>query len=244
MGCGSSRPRVSSRRQRVNESESSHCHAGTYMWSVGCWCAERVGLRRTRRGVCVGPPEAEHPLTGPAGQLDVGIEHVFFQYRSRSDDDQPPVLVDIDAHIPAGEHVALVGETGSGKTTLGRLVARFADPTAGTVRIGGVPLTAVSNDVLRDRLIVVPQEPFLFDGTIASNLGFAKPGLSIADLEAAIDALDLRDWLDAMPDGTVCRRRRVPTGCSYSITVVWWRMARIASSSSRAASTRRCMRHG
>jgi ATP-binding cassette, subfamily B, bacterial len=162
-----------------------------------------AGLRRVL-GVLeipIGPPEAEHPLTLPTGQLDVGIEHVFFQYRSRSDDDEPPVLVDIDAHIPAGQHVALVGETGSGKTTLGRLVARFADPTAGTVRIGGVPLTAVGNDALRDRLIVVPQEPFLFDGTIASNLGFAKPGLSIADLEAAIDALDLRDWLDAMPDG-------------------------------------------
>jgi ABC-type multidrug transport system fused ATPase/permease subunit len=97
--------------------------------------------------------------------------------------------------------VAIVGETGSGKTTLGRLIARFADPTEGTVRIGGVPLTAVANDELRQRLVVVPQEPFLFDGTIAANLGFARPMLSIADMERAIEDLDLADWLETMPDG-------------------------------------------
>ena len=68
------------------------------------------------------------------------------RYRSRGDDDEPPVLVDVTAHIPAGQQVAVVGETGSGKTTLGRLIARFADPTLGVVRIGGVPLTAVAND--------------------------------------------------------------------------------------------------
>jgi putative ABC transport system ATP-binding protein len=133
--------------------------------------------------------------------LGVGIENVTFGYRSRGDDEEPPVLVEVSAQIPAGQHVAVVGETGSGKTTLGRLIARFADPTEGTVRIGGVPLTAVSNDELRQRLVVVPQEPFLFDGTIAANLGFARPMLSLADLERAIDELDLADWLETLPDG-------------------------------------------
>lgn len=111
------------------------------------------------------------------------------------------MLVDVNAQIPAGQHVAVVGETGSGKTTLGRLIARFADPTIGTVRLGGVPLNAVANDELRTRLVVVPQEPFLFDGTIAANLGFARPMLSLADLERAIVDLDLSDWLETLPDG-------------------------------------------
>ena len=97
--------------------------------------------------------------------------------------------------------MAVVGETGSGKTTLGRLIARLADPTAGTVLVGGVSLTRVANTDLRTRLTVVPQEPFLFEGSIAANLSFAQPKLSMADLEAAIDDLDLRDWLDTLPDG-------------------------------------------
>jgi ABC-type multidrug transport system fused ATPase/permease subunit len=161
------------------------------------------GLRRVL-GVLempVGPPQAAKPVTLPDGTLDVSIEHVSFSYRARRDSDEPPALVDVTVHIPAGQHVALIGETGSGKTTLGRLIARFADPTVGTIRVGGVPLHHVSNDDLRQRLAVVPQEPFLFDGTIATNLAFAKPGSSLAALEAAVATLDLGDWLEALPDG-------------------------------------------
>jgi ATP-binding cassette, subfamily B, bacterial len=162
-----------------------------------------AGLRRVL-GVLdnpIGPPEPVHPVMLPPGILSVGIENVTFGYRSRGDDDEPPVLVDVNAQIPAGQQVAIVGETGSGKTTLGRLIARFADPTIGLVRLGGVPLTAVANDELRTRLVVVPQEPFLFDGTIAANLGFARPLLSVPDLEQAIIGLDLSDWLETLPDG-------------------------------------------
>ena len=162
-----------------------------------------AGLRRVL-GVLdnpIGPPEPANPVTLPPGVLSVGIENVTFGYRSRGDDEEPPVLYDVNAQIPAGQQVAVVGETGSGKTTLGRLIARFADPTIGTVRLGGVPLTAVANDELRTRLVVVPQEPFLFDGTIAANLGFARPMLSVPDLEQAIIGLDLSDWLETLPDG-------------------------------------------
>jgi putative ABC transport system ATP-binding protein len=97
--------------------------------------------------------------------------------------------------------VALVGETGSGKTTLGRLIARLADPTHGQVKVGGISLTQVANPDLRERLVVVPQEPFLFDGTIAANLGFARPGLSLAQIEQAVTDLELGDWLESLPDG-------------------------------------------
>ena len=162
-----------------------------------------AGLRRVL-GVLdnpIGPPEPLHPVTLPQGILSVSIENVTFGYRSRGNDEEPPVLVEVNAQIPAGQQVAVVGETGSGKTTLGRLIARFADPTIGTVRLGGVPLTAVANDELRSRLVVVPQEPFLFDGTIAANLGFARPMLSVPDLEQAIRGLDLSDWLETLPDG-------------------------------------------
>jgi putative ABC transport system ATP-binding protein len=149
----------------------------------------------------VGPPEPVVPMRLPVGGLSVTFDRVDFSYRSRGDSDEPPVLTDISLHVPAGQQVAVVGETGSGKTTLGRLIARMADPTAGSVRIGGVPLTRVGNTDLRQRLTVVPQEPFLFEGSIAANLLFAKPQLKRQELEAAVHALDLGDWLDTLPEG-------------------------------------------
>lgn len=160
-----------------------------------------AGMRRVL-GVLeipVGPPEPQVPMSLPEGALAVTVDRVDFSYRARGDADEPPVLVDLNVHIPAGQQVAVVGETGSGKTTLGRLIARLADPTAGAVLVGGVPLTRVSNADLRARLTVVPQEPFLFEGSIAANLLFAKPHLERADLDAAVAALDLGDWLDTLP---------------------------------------------
>jgi putative ABC transport system ATP-binding protein len=150
----------------------------------------------------IGPPQAANPVPLPDGSLSIDVSDVTFGYRSRGDvDDDQPVLTNVNVRIPAGQQVALVGSTGSGKTTLGRLLARLADPSAGQIRLGGVPLTHVSNEDLRTRLVVVPQEPFLFDDTIAANLEFARPGTSLADLEHAVRALDLDDWLETMPDG-------------------------------------------
>lgn len=162
-----------------------------------------AGLRRVLgiMEIPIGPPEPARPTPLPDGMLGLDIERVTFSYRSRSDDDEPPVLIDVTAHIPAGQQVAMVGETGSGKTTLGRLVARLADPSSGVVKLGGVPLTQVANDQLRLRLVVVPQEPFLFDGSIASNLGFARPLLTPAEIESAVLGLELGDWLESLPDG-------------------------------------------
>lgn len=166
-----------------------------------------AGLRRVL-GVLeipVGPPPPEDPLHLPPGPLDITLDHVTFAYRPRGDEEEPPALVDVTVTLVAGEQVAVVGETGSGKTTLGRLIARFADPTAGVVRLGGVPLHRVANDELRRRLVVVPQEPFLFDDTIAANLAFARPGQSMDDLERAVAGLGLADWLASLPEGLATR---------------------------------------
>lgn len=167
-----------------------------------------AGLRRVLGvlDIPIGPPEPDDPRPLPAGPLAIEVDHVGFAYRGRTDDDdEPPALIDVSVTIPAGQQVALVGATGSGKTTLARLVARLADPTSGTVRLGGVPLTRVANDDLRQRLLVVPQEPFLFDDTIAANLAFARPRSTLADLEQAVDGLDLTEWLEGLPDGLATR---------------------------------------
>ena len=149
-----------------------------------------------------GPPGPSRPVALPAGRLSIDVEGVSFAYRSRAGDQpESAVLHDIDLHIPAGQSVALVGQTGSGKTTLGRLVARFADPGAGCIRLGGVDLRDVDNAELRMRLMVVPQEPFLFSGTILDNLRFARPDADERECEASLVGLGLGDWLDGLEQG-------------------------------------------
>jgi putative ABC transport system ATP-binding protein len=154
----------------------------------------------------VGPPPPAEPRPLPVGPLDIDIRDVTFSYPTRGmassvEAVDAAVLRHVTAHIPAGQQVALVGATGSGKTTLGRLIARFADPTIGQIRLGGVPLHEVANEDLRDRLVVVSQEPFLFDATIAANIGFGQPGTSIDDMEAVVARLDVGDWIESLPDG-------------------------------------------
>jgi putative ABC transport system ATP-binding protein len=151
----------------------------------------------------VGPPPPDDPRPLPPGRFDIDIDDVTFSYRSRADrglsDDV--VLDHITARVPAGQHVAIVGATGSGKTTLGRLIARLADPITGQIRLGGVPLPLVDNRELRHRLVVVAQEPFLFDGTIADNIRFARPAAGRTEIEHLVDQLDVGDWVESLPDG-------------------------------------------
>ena len=165
-----------------------------------------AGLRRVLGilAIPVGPPVDPHPVTIPSGPITVDIEDVSFSYRPRegeSDGASEPVLVHVTASIAPGSRVAIVGETGSGKTTLGRILARFVDPTSGSVLMSGVPLTKVSNEDLRRCLVVVPQEPFLFDDTVAENLRFANPDMTDDDLVRRIAALDLEDWIASLPSG-------------------------------------------
>jgi putative ABC transport system ATP-binding protein len=164
-----------------------------------------AGLRRVL-GVLdmpVGPPQPSQAIALPDGRLDIDVVDVTFAYtnRSLSSGLDAPVLHRIDAHIPAGQQIALIGETGSGKTTLGRLIARLADPVGGEIRLGDIPLTQVDNSELRRRLVVVAQEPFLFDDTIAANVRFASPDADDASIDRIVEQLDIADWVRSLPNG-------------------------------------------
>jgi ATP-binding cassette subfamily B protein len=126
-------------------------------------------------------PENARVLPRIEGNLE--IDHVVFAY------DKEPVLHGIDIAVPAGGCLALVGESGGGKSTLARLVGRFYDPDSGAVRADGVDLRDVALRSYRRQLGVVLQDPFLFSGTIASNIRFGKPDATDAEVEAAAAAV-------------------------------------------------------
>jgi ATP-binding cassette subfamily B protein len=132
----------------------------------------------------------------PAGPVSIEFDHVSFAYP-----DGPTVLSDVDIRVAPRTRVAVVGETGSGKTTFAKLLTRLMDPTDGTVRLSGVPLPAVRFASLRRRVVLVPQDGFLFDTTVAENVRFADPSLSDAALLDAFAELGLADWVQSLPQG-------------------------------------------
>jgi ATP-binding cassette subfamily B protein len=111
------------------------------------------------------------------------------------------VLRDVSMTIAPGERIALVGPTGAGKSTLAKLIARFYDPRVGAVSFGGVDLRDATLVSLRHRIVVVPQEGFLFAGTVRDNIRVARPGASEAEVRDAIAKLGLAERFDALPDG-------------------------------------------
>ena len=132
---------------------------------------------------------------------ELSFEDVSFRY---GDDDAGPwALRDVDLHVPPGQTVALVGETGAGKSTLAKLVARFYDPTRGVVRVDGHDLRDVAASSLRARMGIVPQEGFLFSGTIGENIAFGRPDATREEIAAAARG---------------GRRRRVRRGAAGSAT--------------------------
>jgi putative ABC transport system ATP-binding protein len=136
----------------------------------------------------------------PAGAIGVDFEHVGFAYPAG-----PPVLHDVDVSIPPRARIAVVGETGSGKTTFAKLLTRLMDPATGRVTVGGVDLRRVPFDDLRRRVVMVPQDGFLFDGTIADNVRYGAPDADDLAVSQALASLGLGDWLAALPDGIATR---------------------------------------
>ena len=151
-------------------------------------------------GVEIGDPE-DGGEPSPRGAGEVALRSVEFAYA-----EGPTILHDVDLVVPARTKVAVVGATGSGKTTLARLVARLVDPRSGKVLLDGVDLRRLSLATLRSRVVLVPQEGFLFDGTVADNVAYglrsdADPTTAAAEASRSFAELGLGDWLADLPDG-------------------------------------------
>ena len=128
--------------------------------------------------------------------MDVAFEDVSFGYPGG-----PLVLRDVTEHIESGSRVAVVGETGSGKTTFAKLLTRLMDPSSGAVLLDGVDLRAVEFASLRRRVVLVPQEGFLFDSTLLANVRYGDLDATPDEVRAAAAELGLGDWLDGLPHG-------------------------------------------
>jgi len=160
------------------------------------------------------PIEVHEPESGEKlrpGAVEIEASNVKFRYRTGSQ-----VLNDISICIPAGTNVAVVGETGSGKTTFVKLLARIADPTNGQITINGVPIHEIDADSRHTSIQMVPQDGFLFDQTIRENVAFGKPNASEEDIQTAFQSLGLTDWLNKLPEGintqTGSRGERISVG--------------------------------
>ena len=137
---------------------------------------------------------------------EIELDGVWFSYAEQATAEDGPdddfwALRDVDLHVPAGQTLALVGATGAGKSTFAKLVARFYDPQKGIVRVDGHDLRDVGQRALRRQLGIVPQEGFLFSGSVRENVAFGRPEASAEEIEAAIAAVGAADFVAALPDG-------------------------------------------
>jgi ABC-type multidrug transport system fused ATPase/permease subunit len=138
---------------------------------------------------------ARHAASTPRTGRRVRFESVTFGYRDNL------VLPGLDLDIPAGQTVALVGETGAGKTTIARLLGRFYDPRSGRVTLDGIDLRHLPDCVLRAEVTVITQENFLFEGSVADNIRLGRPDASAADVETAARMIGAHNFIAALPEG-------------------------------------------
>jgi ATP-binding cassette subfamily B protein len=134
-------------------------------------------------------------VDGAQGQID--FVDVSFRYT----EDGPLVLKPLDLHIPAGQTIALVGQTGAGKSTVAKLISRFYDATDGSVQLDGTDLRDISMRDLTRHIVMVTQEAYLFSGTVADNIALGKPGASREEIERAARAIGAHEFIEALPYG-------------------------------------------
>ncbi|HYQ78241.1 MAG TPA: ABC transporter ATP-binding protein [Solirubrobacterales bacterium] len=133
---------------------------------------------------------------------EIELDGVWFSYAEEGESAADTwALRDVDLHVPPGQTLALVGATGAGKSTFAKLVARFYDPQKGIVRVDGHDLRGVQQRALRRQLGIVPQEGFLFSGSVRENVAFGRPEASEEEIEAAIAAVGATEFVAALPDG-------------------------------------------
>jgi ATP-binding cassette, subfamily B, bacterial len=144
--------------------------------------------------------EPSAPARPAPGPLALEVRDLTYAYP-----EGPPVLRGVDVTVPSGQRVAIVGRTGSGKSTFVKVVTRLQQPPAGTVRIGDVALEDVATTELRRRVAFVPQDPFLLDAPILDNVRYGDPGADDATILRAFTELDLDDWLTGLPEGPATR---------------------------------------
>jgi ATP-binding cassette subfamily B protein len=136
---------------------------------------------------------------------EIELDDVWFSYSDEKDPAQVTpeswVLEGVDLHVPPGQTLALVGATGAGKSTFAKLVARFYDPQKGRVLVDGHDLKGVRQRALRRQLGIVPQEGFLFSGSVRENLAFGRPEASLEEIEEAIATVGATEFVTALPDG-------------------------------------------
>ncbi len=157
-------------------------------------CADRIQEVLDTESSVVPP---EHPVTEVTGRGSLELREVSFHYPGADE----PVLDGISFTSLAGQTTAIIGSTGAGKTTLVNLVARLADPTAGEVLMDGVDIRQLSPDLLWSRIGLVPQRPYLFSGTVATNLRYGNPAASDDELWTALEIAQARSFVEAMPGG-------------------------------------------
>jgi len=144
-------------------------------------------------------PEAENPQPVPPGGA-IDVQGVSFAY-GEAGERGPLVLDDVSIHVEPGERLALVGPTGAGKSTLAKLMGRIYDPTAGTITFNGTDLRDLAIQQLRHQIVVVPQEGFLFSGSIAENIRVARANATDAEIEAALESINARERIEDLPQG-------------------------------------------
>jgi ATP-binding cassette subfamily B protein len=144
------------------------------------------------------PQVSDTPGAEPLPRLrgHVRFEDVHFTYGTGAE-----VLHGIDLDVPPGTTVALVGHTGAGKSTIAKLIARFYDPTTGRITMDGIDLRDVTQESLRHQLGIVPQEGFLFAGTVADNIAFGRPGVAREEIVSAARAVGADEFIDGLEDG-------------------------------------------